>query len=355
MAEDPTNSKTPKSARMDTNTNGHPLFGDLVETFPQYRFPTFLQVLNRVRFLKSIQQNRLDSLRPIYNVVANELSSIWTEAFVVPVPTNQNLATRLEREIEKKLLNVRSNLSKIVDPKHPEKKTAQLSEMNKVFSITKCKCFLKKEHRQDVIRSNCKCDNPIVNLETYGDQLFGFNEICIFEEDKVIFTQKIAEMEAKTLPTPPPTPTEESGLYDRKYLATKRARPLSGGYKFPDDDDIDMEASVQDEVNWDPVLETMLSQGLKPFAIMKCINEMVVATRCPASYLVSESWVRRRIVQLYGENSQYLDDVASELVALGFDERKDWTKQPHPSKDVQESHITFTDERDYTGMLCLFV
>ena len=73
---------------------------------------------------------------------------------------------------------------------------------------------------------------------------------------------------------------------------------------------------------------------------------MVVATKLPASYLVSESWVRRRIVQLYGENSQYLDDVASELVALGFDERKDWTKQAN-GKDVQESHITITDERDY--------
>ena len=283
MAEVPTTSKAP---RFDSNMMGHPVFGDLAEKLPQFRLPTFLQVLNRVRFLKSIQQNRLDSLRPIYNVVANELSSIWTEAFVVPVPTNQNLATRLEREIEKKLLSVRSNLSKIVDPKHPEKKTAQLSEMNKVFSITKCKCFLKKEHRQDVIRSNCKCDNPIVNLETYGDQLFGFNEICIFEEDKVIFTQKIAEMEAKTLPTPPPTPSStESGIYDRKKVATKRARPISldptafdpTSFDFPDD--VEMEAPVQvEEVNWDPVLETMLSQGLKPFAIMKCISKFPITS-----------------------------------------------------------------------------
>ena len=82
---------------------------------------------------------------------------------------------------------------------------------------------------------------------------------------------------------------------------------------------------------------------------------MVVATKLPSTYLVSESWIRRRIVQLYGKNSQYLDDVASELVVLGFDERKDWTKQPHPQKDIQESHITFTDERDYTGMTLLIL
>ena len=71
---------------------------------------------------------------------------------------------------------------------------------------------------------------------------------------------------------------------------------------------------------------------------------MVVATKLPSTYLVSESWIRRRIVQLYGKNSEYLAD--SELVVLGFDERKDWTKQAI-GKDVQESHITFTDERDY--------
>ena len=47
---------------------------------------------------------------------------------------------------------------------------------------------------------------------------------------------------------------------------------------------------------------------------------------------------------MYGKNSEYLAD--SELVVLGFDERKDWTKQAI-GKDVQESHITFTDEHDY--------
>ena len=81
-----------------------------------------------------------------------------------------------------------------------------------------------------------------------------------------------------------------------------------------------------------------------------CVSdEMVVATKLPATYLVSESWVRRRIVQLYGENSEHLADEQSELAVLGFDERKDWTKQPNGQKDIQESHITFTDERDYAG------
>ena len=81
--------------------------------------------------------------------------------------------------------------------------------------------------------------------------------------------------------------------------------------------------------------------------IIIILDEMVVATKLPTTYLVSESWVRRRIVQLYGENSEFLADEQSELVVLGFDERKDWTKQAN-GKDVQESHITITDECDYT-------
>ena len=33
-------------------------------------------------------------------------------------------------------------------------------------------------------------------------------------------------------------------------------------------------------------------------------------------------------------------------LVLGFDERKDWTKQAN-GKQVQECHITFTDQTDY--------
>ena len=34
------------------------------------------------------------------------------------------------------------------------------------------------------------------------------------------------------------------------------------------------------------------------------------------------------------------------FIVLGFDERKDWTKQAN-GKNVQECHITFTDQTDY--------
>ena len=273
MSEETNSPKTSRPPRMDSNSMGHPVFGDLlVESFSPHRLPTFLQVLNRVRFFKSQPRNREDPLRPIYKLVASELSSIWKEAFVVPVIGDHNLATKLQTEIEKKLNHVQSVWKRLAN--NPEKLSAELSEMKKIYSISKCTCFLKTTHRQDVIRSNCNCSNPIVNLECYGDQIHGFGQIIIFEEEKVAFAQKVAEMDAKPLPTPPSSAESVNAGYGRTHLENKRARPLSFGPLF-DPEDVDMEAPVQDEVNYDTVLETMLSQGLKPFAIMKCISKFI--------------------------------------------------------------------------------
>ena len=123
----------------------------MVEKFPEFRFPTFLQVLNRVRFLKKNQLvNRLDSLRPIYNLVACELDTIWNKAFVVPVLNSHSLATKIEKDIEKKLNHVSRNLTAIVNPNHPEKLTTQITDKEqnyetstKIFVLNIIGCFLK--------------------------------------------------------------------------------------------------------------------------------------------------------------------------------------------------------------------
>ena len=139
MSEDP---PATKKSRHDSNMMGHPIFGDLLEKLPQYRFPTFLQLLNRVRCLKSQSSN---SLRATYKLVASELAPIWKEAFVVPIITAHALATKLQTDIEKKIGDVRRHYDRIVN--HPEKLTSEISEMKAVYSITKCICFLKKTHR----------------------------------------------------------------------------------------------------------------------------------------------------------------------------------------------------------------
>ena len=73
MAEDPS---TPTSSRLDSNREDHPVFGKLMEELPKFRLPTFLQVLNRTRFLKSQMVNRQAPLHPIYQLVASELEAI---------------------------------------------------------------------------------------------------------------------------------------------------------------------------------------------------------------------------------------------------------------------------------------
>ena len=142
--------------------------------------------------------------------------------------------------------------------------------------------------RQDVIKANCHCDNPIVNLQCYGDQLFGFNQIVIFEEEKAVFIQKVAEMEAKALPTPPSSAESVDAGSGRISLETARARPISFGPLIQDD--VEMAAPRQNfEINWDPVIETCLSQGNKPFAIMKIISKFLDQSNLDKNILLLQS------------------------------------------------------------------
>ena len=154
--------------------------------------------------------------------------------------------------------------------------------------------------------------------------MFGFDQFIVSEEDKAAFTQKIAEMEgAKSLPTSPSLPTPPSsakssgGDYDRKFFPLKRARPSSyGGF----DPDVDMDPVSDLSVEQDqiymmmkPVIETMVSQGNRPFAIMKIWNSMVVALKLPESYLLSEYMARKIVSEVYQTNTDFHAEVVTEL------------------------------------------
>merc|ERR1712072_1615279 len=109
---------------------GHPVFGNLLVKLSENRLPSFLQVLNHVRYLKSQGSPRLKpvELRSIYNEVAASLSEIWKSAFIVPVISNSNLAGKLQREVEKKIQQIRSSLGRIIGS--PDKLSAELSKIN---------------------------------------------------------------------------------------------------------------------------------------------------------------------------------------------------------------------------------
>ena len=143
-AEEPTASK---SSRVESNMQEHPVFGNLVESLPSHRLPSFLTVINYVRYLKSQETTYHGRLRPIYNTVANDLIGIWESAFVVPVVNAHTLGGRMQSDVEKKIQQVRSSLKFFTDPKHPDRLSGELSNLKKVYNISMCKCFIKEEYR----------------------------------------------------------------------------------------------------------------------------------------------------------------------------------------------------------------
>ena len=281
---------------------GHPVFGDLLEEFNQHRLPSFLQVLNHVRYLKSQGSLRLTSLelKSIYNQVANSVTEIWKSAFIVPVVNSHALSGKMQREVEKKITDIRSTLSRFIS--NPDKLTAELSQLNKVYNITLCKCFINAVYRQDIISSNCNCTYPIVNLETYGNQLLGHNEFVIFEGEKAIFTQKVAEMEAKNskfeAPTPPSSAEKADPGYSKGHLELKRARPIS--YNDYESSNVEMDAS--NSINWDPVLEAFAAGGVHPGTAFKILSLIVMVLRLSPDLLLSESTWRRHFQELFAKN-----------------------------------------------------
>ena len=165
--------------------------------------------------------------------------------------------------------------------------------------------------------------------------MFGFNQFIVSEEDKANFTQKVEEMEVtkslstlpmSALPTPPSSAKSSGGDYDRKFFPLKRARPSSfGGF----DPDVDMDSvpdpsEEQDQIRMimKPVIETMVSQGNRPFAIMKIWNSMVVALKLPESYLLSEYMARKIVSEVYQTNTDCHAEVVTELAGKKIYEKK---------------------------------
>ena len=153
MSEETKSPKPSRPPRMDSNSMGHPVFGDLlVESFPQHRLPTFLQVLNRVRFLKKNQvSNRENPLRSIYNIVANEVSLIYKEAFVLPVLNDHSLTTKFQTDIEKKLKYVQSNLRES-SAMHSNAKQCEAMQSN----AKQCKAMRSNAKQCKAMQSNAK-------------------------------------------------------------------------------------------------------------------------------------------------------------------------------------------------------
>ena len=340
---------SPKRVRLDSNRLEHPIFGSPVEKLPSNRFPSFLQIVNNVRFLKS--QGLMSNLE-IYKYVADDLVKTWESAYVVPIINRKTLADKLNTEVEKKMKYVTKNLDKILDVNNPEKRTNFVSEVNKVFNISKCSCFVNKETKEEIVPSNCVCKHKIINLDCYAQQMFKTLQIFVSEEDKLKFSKMVDDLEKKSPKKRSPqasssSTSPEENIYEKKYLPTnQRLRPVRPiNYNMSLDEEVP-DIPKETPINWDHVIETCIAQGNKPYAIMKIVNSMIVALKLPPHLIWSQSTLRRRIHDLYARNAERHGELFTELKVIGFDERKDQTLQKN-GKSEPEKHLTFTNEQDY--------
>ena len=81
------------------------------------------------------------------------------------------------------ILHVQRNCKRILQSE--KKKEDLLSDLNKVFDISKCRCFADKLKEQ-FIPSNCNCphEDKIINLETYTDQIFNRDAKILLSESQ---------------------------------------------------------------------------------------------------------------------------------------------------------------------------
>ena len=121
-----------------------------------------------------------------YQQIASELIRIWEEVYVKCLGLKY-VSEKIENEIVPTILYVRKNCKKIQSSE--KKKNELFSDLNKVFDIAKCRCFLDKLKEQ-FIPSNCNCpqENKIINIETYTEQLFDREaKILLSEAQKTKF------------------------------------------------------------------------------------------------------------------------------------------------------------------------
>ena len=165
--------------------NYHPLFGEKRRLLSDSRFPTKLQVLNYVRFVldsspkkQQLQNEKIEK----YQEIASELIRIWEEVYVKCLCLNY-VSQKIENEIVPTILYVQKNCKKIQNSE--KKKNDLFSDLNKVFDIAKCRCFVDKLKEQ-FIPSNCNCPNEdkIINLETYTDQIFDRDAKILLSESQ---------------------------------------------------------------------------------------------------------------------------------------------------------------------------
>ena len=124
-------------------------------------------------------------------------------------------------------------------------------------------------------------------------------------------------------------------------LKTKRARPISFA-NSSDGSSMDVDDQSQNpKYQFDRTIQACLSQGLKPWGIVKVLNTFIIDAKIEMDFF-TRSTILRRIDELFLAKIRTHTETMTELRYIGYDERCDSTLTENNSM-VRESHITFVD------------
>ena len=108
------------------------------------------------------------------------------------------LEKKLKRKLWLQFYMSEKNCKRILESE--KKKEELLSDLNKVFDIAKCRCFVDRS-REEFIPSNCLCpqEDKIINLETYIEQIFeNDSKILLSESQKNKFELVLSAIKLST-------------------------------------------------------------------------------------------------------------------------------------------------------------
>ena len=116
----------------------HPLLGTAIPTLSRSSLPSKLQIINFIRFKIDSTTKKQYSMKEkvrMYREVANDLISIWREAYIVCYD-EKYVTDRIRRKIIPLM-----EAEKYRKFPNEERKNDKLLELKKIFDIARCPCF----------------------------------------------------------------------------------------------------------------------------------------------------------------------------------------------------------------------
>ena len=116
----------------------HPLFGTKIHTLSRSSLPSKLQIINFIRFKIDSTTKKQYSMKEkvrMYREVAQDLISIWREAYIVCYD-EKYVTDRIRRKIIPLM-----EAEKYRKFPNEERKKDKLLELKKIFDIARCPCF----------------------------------------------------------------------------------------------------------------------------------------------------------------------------------------------------------------------